>query len=551
MKHTVAELNERILRSSTALHVTFFLFFSTYSGNVRSQESPPADTAEENSVANKDNLESETQWVAEPSPAVDTLSYRSSSSKDENEGPRYILEKIVIHGNKKTLRQVILRYIDILPGEEFSADDQRLAQAKYRLLASGLFHDVQLSLGKGTIRGRAILNVTVHERNTIVVQDVVLGFSEISKFYGSLDVAERSFLGTSVKLSAAAVFSQDGQWGYRLRLHDDHFLDSPFGVHVEGLFADARDFFGKDNVCVEASNEAIANKHQCSGSTETGARYQKSVEYAVLAYRRAGLRLGTGYAFLKDNYFTLDYRAEVIAADVPKAGYHYSFGEYRPIEFGHLLWGHSFLSSLIIGLTRDTRDSITLTSEGARTALAIELSSELIGSDYDFAKFTLMHNMYFKVAKTHTLGLGLFGGLIMGDSPFFNQFFVGDFSAFIPSRVLEMNFSHLQPNLLGKTIIREMRYEDIAAAANLEYVLPFYRGHGAVYGVNGFVSFGVFFLASKEHLKYDPKGYSGYQLVPIDITADIGIKVDTRVGLFIISLANLLRLIPGQGAAEE
>jgi outer membrane protein assembly factor BamA len=202
-------------------------------------------------------------------------------------------------------------------------------------------------------------------------------------------------------------------------------------------------------------------------------------------------------------------------------------------------------------LTRDTRDSITLTSEGARTALEVELSTELLGSDYDFSKFTLAHDMYFKVGPGHSLKLGLFGGLIMGDSPFFNQFFVGDFSSFVPSRILELNFTHLQPNLLDETTIQEMRYENIAASITLEYALPFYRGSGIIYGVNGFVAFGVFFLASKNHLKYDPAGYSGFELLPIDLTADIGIKVDTKVGMFVLSLANLLRLVPNQGAAEK
>ena len=223
--------------------------------------------------------------------------------------------------------------MDLAPGEYFTAADPRLAQTRYRLLASGLFHDVQLSLSKGSARGKVILTITVSERNTIVVQDVVFGFSDISKFYGMLDVAERSFLGTDVTLSAAAVFSVDGQWGYRLRLRDDHFLNSPFALRVEGLFADARDFFGHDEVCVETANEAESNSGQCAGAEDSGAQYQKSVDYAVLNYKRAGIRLGTGYTFLKDNYFTVDYRAEVISADVPKAGYHRSFGEYQPIEF--------------------------------------------------------------------------------------------------------------------------------------------------------------------------------------------------------------------------
>ena len=465
-------------------------------------------------------------------------------------GPRYILEKVIIKGNEKNLRQLILRYLDIPVGEVFYANDPRLEAFRYRLLASGRFYDVQLELEKGARRGMAKLLVTVAERNTIVIQDIAFGFSDISDFYGSLDVAERSFLGSGVELSGAVVFSLDEQYGYRIRLQDDHFLNSPLSLHVEGLFAKARDFFGRGTVCVEASNEAEETADRCIGSDKAGTLYQKSARYAVLRYRRGGLRVGTGYTLLNDNYFWVDYRGEVIAADVPKAGYYQTFGEIRPIEFGHLLWGHSFLSSIVFGLTRDTRDSITLTSEGARTALEVELATELLNSAYEFSKFTLGYDRYFKVGPGHSLKIGLFGGLIMGNAPFFNQFFVGDFSSFVPSRVLDLNFTHLQPNLLDTTI-QEMRYEDIAASITLEYALPFYRGSGTVFGVNGFVAFGAFFLASKEHLKNDPPGYSGYRLLPIDLTADIGIKVDTKVGMFVLSLANLMRFVPNQRATER
>ncbi|MCP4680281.1 MAG: BamA/TamA family outer membrane protein, partial [Deltaproteobacteria bacterium] len=271
-----------------------------------------------------------------------------------------------------------------------------------------------------------------------------------------------------------------------------------------------------------------------------------------MKYNRAGLRFGTGYNLLGDNFISIDYRFEVLEADVPAAGSHVSFGERQPIVFGHLLPGHSILSSLIFGVVRDTRDSFYLASEGSRTAFAVELATEIIGSNYDFSKFTLAHDVYFPFGRGHSIKLALFGGLIMGDAPFFDQFFVGDFSSFVPSRVLEMNFSHLQPNLL-ETSIAEMRYEDLSISIGIQYSLPFYRGHRFFYGVNGFIGLGMFFLSSREYMKMDPKGYEGYQVVPMDLTANLGIKVDTEVGLFVFSLANLFRLIPsvGEAAAEE
>jgi outer membrane protein assembly factor BamA len=495
------------------------------------EEGASADVESEKSFEEEEEIvEPVVRWVEEPAEPV--LPEGVVDSGDEGpSGPRYALEKIVIKGNDKTLSAVILRYINIEHGEVFPADDPRLEQARYRLLATGWFYDVQLSLTRGERRGWVLLVVEVKERNTIVIQDFVIGLSEITP-YGSLGLADRSFLGSGVRAAASGVVSKE-QWGYALSLADDHFLNSDFGLHVEGLFVHARDFFGHKSIQV---------------STSAG---EQNKPYAVMYYDRAELVLGSGYNLLIDYFFTVDYRFNSVRADVPAAGSHHSFGERRPIEFGHLLPGPSYISSLILGLSRDTRDHPLLPSEGALTDLSVELATEVIGSDYEFSKFTLSHDMHFPLGRGHSIRLGLFAGLIMGEAPFFDQFFVGDFSAFIPSRVLGLNFAHLHPNLL-ETSVQEMRYEDLAGSLNVEYSIPFYRGHGFFYGINGFVGVGLFALASRDDLRTDPKGYTGFEVVPMDLTADLGVRIDTEIGVFVLSLGNLFRLIPyvGEEAAE-
>ncbi|MDD5307950.1 MAG: BamA/TamA family outer membrane protein [Deltaproteobacteria bacterium] len=486
----------------------------------------PQDAGPDTGAGATEELAPAVTWTEEPTEAVLSGTWAAPEEDGRVPGPKYALQKIEIKGNDKTMRSVISRYVEIEPGEVFAADDPRLVRARYRMLASGLFYDVQLYLKRGDKRGWVVLVVDVKERNTIVVQDIMAGFSEITP-YGSLDVADRSFLGSGISVSAAVVAAAD-QYGYRLRFNDSHFLDSDFGLHFEGLYAHARDYFGREHIQVESS---------------TG---DSTRDYAILRYDRAGGRLGTGYTMLGDNFFSLDYRFEIINADVPVAGSNYSFGETRPIEFGHLLPGHSILSALSFGVLRDTRDSTVLPSEGARTAFDVELSTEVLGSDYEYSKFTLAYDHHFPLRSGHSIKLHLFAGLIMGDAPFFDQFFVGDFSAFVPARVLEMNFSHLAPSVLGTTI-KEMRYEDLAGSIGLEYSLPFYRGQGFFYAVNGFVGLGVFALCSREDLRTDPKGYTGFQVVPMDLTADLGVRVDTEIGLFVFSFANLVRLIPDIG----
>ncbi len=506
---------------------------------VAAQEDPPGDEAtqpEENEpevIVDQQTGETITEpvvsWVEDPTePMFDEEV--SPVFLDEQEGPpapRYGLQKIVIKGNRKTMRRVILRYLDLKPGEVFSVNDPRLEMARYRLLATGFFTSVNMSLKRGERRGWAVLVIRVKERNTIRIKDFMFGVSEITP-YGSIGMTDNSFLGTGIQLSGSVVASKK-QFGYRLALADDHFLNTDVGLHVEGLYANARDFFGHDNIQVNAAGDDI------------------NEPYAVLNYKRAGIQIGTGYTLLLDYFFWLDYHIEAISADVPTAGSHYSFGERRPIEFGHLLPGNSALSSIMFGLARDTRDHQVLPSEGSLTDFTVELSTEVIGSDYDYSKFTLAHDTYFPLGKGHSIKLGLFGGLIMGDSPFYNQFFVGDYSAFIPSRLLELNFSHLQSALLG-TSVQEMRYEDMVGNLNLEYSIPFYRGAGLIYGINGFVGAGIFAIASKEDLRTDPKGYEGYKVVPMDLTFDLGVRIDTKIGVIIFSMSNLFRLIPNLGS---
>jgi outer membrane protein assembly factor BamA len=454
----------------------------------------------------------------------------------EPQSPRYALERIEVHGNAKMLDQTVRRYISLELGEVFAADDPRLEATRYRLLATGLFRDAQLSLVRGSERGWVVLVVRVKERNTLVIQDLAFGLSEITP-YGFLDLGERSFIGSTIQVQAAAIAAKD-QYGYRIGFSDDHFLGSEFGFHVQGLFTHARDYFGNKDICV----------HSCIGK-DGAPQYS---DYAEMRYDRAGLRLGTGYVYRGRFYTTLDYRLEEYQARFPAAASHRTFGERHPVVFGHMLPGASLLSSVLFQVVRDTRDNPWLPGTGRKTALDVQLATRIIGSDYEYAKFTLAHDEYFGLPRRQSIRLGLFGGLILGNSPFIDQFFVGDFSSFVPSRILQMSFTHLKPNVL-ETAIQEMHYEDMAASLNLEYSLPLYRGQGLVYGIDAFLGAGLFLLISGDHLRIDSPEYDGIRSVPMDFTADIGVRIDTGVGLFVVSLANLFRFVPlvGDQAAEE
>ncbi|MBN2716095.1 MAG: BamA/TamA family outer membrane protein [Deltaproteobacteria bacterium] len=466
--------------------------------------------------------ESTINWktVGSDEPQIEMMLPTSAS------GVQYLLEKVVVKGNRKTLRSVILRLLQIAPGDQFSAEDDSLEESRYRMLASGLFREVSFELKKGKARGYVILEIKVIERNTIVINDLSFGLTTISPKtdeivpFGSIGVLERSFLGTDIKLGGTLAASEQ-QSAYRIYLRDDHFLNSRFGIHVEGLFADAEETFGKHYLWEEVE-----------GDPEFG-------KFEVLDYRRAGIRLGTGYNLLTDYFFWCDFRFENILREEPRAilGPDSRLTEEEPeVRLGYMEPDDSVLTSALFGFTRDTTNHPVLPSDGSNTQLSIELSHPIIGSDYSYVKFLFNHLMLFPFGiKGQSIGVETIAGLITGSAPFFEQFFVGDYSAFAPNRILGLNFSNLHPAILG-TDIENMWYEDLVLSISAEWSRPLYRGSGNLYGLNLFVRFGAFALTSANYI--DGKK------PPIDISGDFGLRLDTSVGVFTFTFTNVLQLIP-------
>jgi outer membrane protein insertion porin family len=144
----------------------------------------------------------------------------------------------------------------------------------------------------------------------------------------------------------------------------------------------------------------------------------------------------------------------------------------------------------------------------------------------------------------------LFGGAIAGDAPFFEQYYVSDFSDFLAARVLELDVDRRPPpNFLG-TSIAEVRRGHYAVKLGLEYRIPLYRGRRSIYGIDFFASAGIFALASRRDLEHPPRNYSGAALLPVDLTSNLGVRVDTSAGGFTFAFSNILGFIPVREAVE-
>jgi outer membrane protein assembly factor BamA len=462
-------------------------------------------------------------------------------------GSKYMLEGIEVRGNTTTLARAVLRYVPFHMGDVLDVDSRELELTRFRLLSTGFFRDVQLSLRRGTRRGNVILVVSVAERNTIVVDGLWLGASsDVASngtvrpltAYGGARVTETNLAGTGIALGAAFAIA-DEQLALRARLSDPQFLGTNWVAETEVLYNAARDFFGNHDVLVDE-----------------GTPSQTSEDFAIAAYKRFGGRIAAGHDLGISSQIVLDYRLEKIdAPSLPLAASDFRGLDVVPIDF-MLIRGSSLLSSIGATFTADTRDEPFLPTRGYELIASLEASLTPMGSDYPYAKVVLWGSQWFPLSWGHVIQLEAYAGGVFGNAPLFERFYVGDLSDLLPDRVLDLKFDvGLAPNLLGTDIV-ETSYGNYAAKINAEYRIPLYRGVRSIYGVDLFGSVGLYGLANDADFTSPPRGYSGFSAVPVDFTFNAGLRIDTQAGGFVFGVSNLIGLgiVPvrgqGQGAAR-
>lgn len=433
----------------------------------------------------------------------------------------YVLESVEIRGNRRTRDRVILRELDFEPGQVLDLDDPSIDLARYRLLATGFFSTVDLRLRRGSRRGAVVLVVEVEERWTMVVREIFLGVSEITP-YGGLNLEERNLLGLGISLSGAFVAGRDQQ-AYRVRLDVPRFLESSFGLNFEFLFNDAQDYLGTAPVYVPPDTR---------------------VPYATIDYSRVGGSIGTGVRLGHNLNLYVDYRLEIIRSRYPLAAAETdaTLDIRQAIDF-HNIRGRSILSAATLSLDYDTRDHPFLPTRGHRVAVTTTVASDVIGSHYHYFKLTLQADFYLRFRWRHSLHFRLLVGSIFGEAPLHELYFIGDLSDQAHARVLGLNFSHAPAPNLFRNSIEEMRYETLAGRLDVEYIVPLYQGRRIVYRLDFFLLLGLYSIGSAEDFQSPPAGYAGGPF-PLDLTLDVGFRLDTTAGVFGFSFKTLLGLIP-------
>jgi len=450
-------------------------------------------------------------------------------------GLKYTLEGVEVRGNTSTLARVVLRYVPFREGDVLDVDDPELELTRFRLLGTGYFRDVQLSLRRGTRRGNVILVVEVVERNTIVVNDVWLGLSEDVNgsgasrpltSYGGAQVTETNLAGTGVALGGAFAVAEQ-QIALRASLADPQFLLTNWIGRVEFLYNGARDFYGNHDVLLYDPSSQFA-------------------DYAQSQYTRIGGRIGAGHDLGVSSQLFFDYRLERLDASFPLAASDHRGTDVEPIDF-MLIRGTSVLSTLGASFVNDTRDEPFLPTRGHRIEAGFAGSLTPLGSDYPYAKVVLQASQLFTLPWEHVLQLRAYAGGVFGNAPLFERFYIGDLSDLLPDRALDLAFDRRpSPNFLSTDIV-ELRYGNYALKLDAEYRWPLYRGTRSVYGVDLFGSAGIYGLANQQDFVSPAPGYTGFATLPIDLTFNLGLRIETQIGGFVFGVSNLVGLIPVRG----
>lgn len=475
-----------------------------------------------------------------PSEEKNKKTTNPSEGSGDRQRIRYVLEGIELRGNVRTAGRVILRYVKFRAGDLLDVANPEVELTRYRLLGTGFFSRVDLSLRKGSRRGAAVLVVEVVERNTLIVENITAGVAAdedsvgnarpLSPFLG-LQIAETNLAGTGITLGAGVAIAAD-QYALSTRFVDPSFVGTGWSAAATLYYSDGRDFFGNRDVLFEAP--AIPQR--------------EVTDYAVVAYRRFGATVGTGHDLGIATSFALDYHFEQINAALPAAASHIRGNSREPILFS-IEPGKSVLSELHGTFTYDTRDAPFLTARGTLAQAGVTIA--IPGSDYMYQSMEARWRRWFPLPKRHVLRLEGFVGAIAGDAPFFRQFYVGDFTDLLPDRLLDLAPDRRQPPNFLNTDIVEVRYGHVAAKVEAEYRIPLYVGRESVYGVDLFGSFGFYSVATRREFTQPASGYHGFRRIPLDMTGNLGLRIDTKLGGVTLAFSNLIGLIASRNGERK
>jgi outer membrane protein insertion porin family len=392
------------------------------------------------------------------------------------EGPEVYVERINITGNVRSQDKILRREIPLQEGDLFTL--QKMETARRRLVNLGYFETVNVSTAPGSDKTKIIVNVDVVERPTGLFS-IGGGFSSVDSFLGTIDLAQRNFLGrgweAAVRLRLGARTTQG-----IISFTEPWLFDRPLSAGFD-LFDTRRDF----------------------------------TEYN---YESLGTNLRLSHPFAEFWRWFLSYR---LTQD--------RISSVESVSPALLAEEGTRVTSLVSGaLVRDSRDSIMAPTRGGVVNLSADVAGlggdsryvKTIGSVTYFTPIWLDHVLSGRLEAGHGFG---WGGK---DFPLFERFYLGG-----PNSIRGVKFRRISP--VDETGTRIGGTTELLG--NAEYIVPV-----PFLSVLGTVRVAAFFDIGNVYgfgTRFDPTdtreaaGAGVRWLSPFGpIRVDYGINLDRRKG---------------------
>jgi hypothetical protein len=446
--------------------------------------------------------------------------------EDNEFGPVILIEQIDVTGNTATQTEIIRRALPISAGDVLHASDKRIRDARFKVLALGFFRDVTLAIRKGSQRGQVIVEVHVIERGTVVLNRLWFGTTALSPWWLGTDLGERNLLGLGIAVGGGVIFARHGevagardQYAAELRISDPSVRGTPWGASFAATLVHG------------------SEPYRVSGTVDE----DDTADHRAFPYRRLGLRVGATYDISALTRLSMGVRAEAVDATLPVAPTRaLPDGRIAAIDL-HLDPGASRVVTASLAFDRDTRPDPILPHAGDHVLISAELGGALLGGSYDFATLFGRYERYWPLGSDdHAIAIKLAGGVVFGDAPRFDRIHIADVDRMLTPRALGLVLSTAGPLGVLGTRDDKPSYGDVGGSATVEYTYELFRGRGKrrVYGGDVFLGTGLWGLAERGDLRVRDAGV--IESLPIDIYVDAGMRLDTDIGTFELTIANAL-----------
>jgi outer membrane protein insertion porin family len=388
------------------------------------------------------------------------------------EGPEVYVERINISGNVRSEDKILRRELPLHEGDLYTLQNKE--RARQRLVNLGYFETVNVDTQPGSDKTKIIVNVVVVERATGIFS-IGGGYSSVDQLVGTIDLAQRNFLGrgweVAIRIRAGAVTQQG-----TISFTDPWLFDRPL-----------------------------------SGGFDI---YKSIRDYQDYTYDTTGLNLRMSHPFAEYWRWLTSYR---LSQDIVK-----NLSDTAPPDLVAQK-GTTITSSIGLSLTRDSRDIIAAPSKGGQTVIGVNFAG--LGFDSKFFKATFLQTYFKSIWFGHILATRFEGGYGDGwggqDLPIWERFYLGG-----PNTLRAFKYQSVSP--VDDSGFKTGGTSEILA--NVEYVIPlpfglrlaFFFDIGNVYG------FGTPFDLTD--LRYGPGAGIRWQSPFGPIRVDYGLNIDRRPG---------------------